>query len=84
LLPVPEKQFQPNFNFCCGGRKKKKSRESERLDGIDNNPHETEQTNDAMVVTSNHEGNMSDADNRHLSSNGEIHEGEKTHVVTTV
>jgi hypothetical protein len=45
LLPVPEKQFQPNFNFCCGGRKKKKSRESERLDGIDNNPHETEQTN---------------------------------------
>ena len=45
LLPVLEKQFQPNFNICCGEPKKKKLKEIERLDGIDNSPHEIVQTN---------------------------------------
>ena len=45
LLPVLEKNFQPNFNICCGEPKKKKLKEIERLDGIDNSPHEIVQTN---------------------------------------
>ena len=44
LLPVPRKQFQPSFNICCGGRKKKKLRESEILHRIDSSRRESEET----------------------------------------
>lgn len=45
FIPVPQKQFQPNFNVCCGWGKRRKPKESEILDGIDSNPRENQQTN---------------------------------------
>ncbi|KAG0598154.1 hypothetical protein M758_12G050700 [Ceratodon purpureus] len=86
FLPVPKKQFQPRLNLCCGlWGKKKKSKAKDSLDATESIPKESEQTNDPIAVTSNHHGgNISDADNRRLPSNGEIHDGEKTHVVSAV
>jgi len=47
FVPVPEKQFQPNFGGCCGKRKKKKAKTEEN----EITPEINEHSGESYIIT---------------------------------